>query len=127
MTRQKRRISWSTALAWLILAIWWRATSSLCDNASIHFAAEVALPLSELFDTAGVRLVFLPAYSPELNPCELVFAQVKNGLRRRRRGDGTPFWVGTAPAVCSGFVPQCVQLLCQNPQFLVALFLFLIN
>lgn len=29
----------------------------------------------------GVQLVFLPAYSPELNPCELVFAQIKNIIR----------------------------------------------
>jgi hypothetical protein len=29
-----------------------------------------------------VTIQFLPAYSPELNPCELVFALVKNGLRR---------------------------------------------
>jgi transposase len=27
-------------------------------------------------------LVFLPAYSPELNPCELIFGYVKNKLRR---------------------------------------------
>lgn len=26
---------------------------------------------------------FLPAYSPELNPCELVFGMVKNALRAR--------------------------------------------
>ncbi len=32
----------------------------------------------------GVKLVFLPAYSPELNPCELVFAQVKQMVRKAR-------------------------------------------
>jgi hypothetical protein len=31
--------------------------------------------------------VFLPAYSPELNPCELVFGQVKN-IIRHLRGEG---------------------------------------
>jgi len=30
-----------------------------------------------------VRIVFLPTYSPELNPCEFVFAQVKRYLRDR--------------------------------------------
>jgi hypothetical protein len=33
-----------------------------------------------------VELVFLPAYSPELNPCELVFAQVKKWVRNGRGG-----------------------------------------
>ena len=32
----------------------------------------------------GVRLLFLPTYSPELNPCELVFAMIKNHVRRIR-------------------------------------------
>jgi transposase len=27
-------------------------------------------------------MVFLPQYSPELNPCELVFAQMKSHLRK---------------------------------------------
>jgi transposase len=35
----------------------------------------------------GVSLVFLPAYSPELNPCELVFSQVK-GMIKNLRGEG---------------------------------------
>jgi transposase len=30
----------------------------------------------------GIDIVFLPAYSPELNPCELVFGFVKNRIRR---------------------------------------------
>lgn len=54
------------------------------DNASIHYAAGIAAALDALFDLAGARLVFLPAYSPELNPCELVFAQAKRYLRERR-------------------------------------------
>ena len=33
-----------------------------------------------VLDLAGVRLIFLPAYSPELNPCELVFGHVKQGM-----------------------------------------------
>ena len=37
-----------------------------------------------LLDGVGARLVFLPTYSPELNPCELVFGQVKNYLPFRR-------------------------------------------
>jgi transposase len=31
---------------------------------------------------AGARFVFLPAYSPDLNPIEQVFAKLKHALRR---------------------------------------------
>jgi transposase len=51
------------------------------DNCGIH-AAEATAP--------GVKLAFLPSYSPELNPCELVFAAVKNYLRNHRGPEA--FW-----------------------------------
>jgi len=51
------------------------------DNSSIHFSLAIRDELIGMFDNNGVRLVFLPVYSPELNPCEFVFAQVKNYLR----------------------------------------------
>lgn len=44
--------------------------------------------LDLLLTTTQVRMFFLPAYSPELSPCELVFAHVKKHLRERR-GKGT--------------------------------------
>jgi hypothetical protein len=50
------------------------------DNARIHFAAESSEMVAQLLDAAGVRMVFLPAYSPELNPCELVFGHVKQAM-----------------------------------------------
>jgi hypothetical protein len=50
------------------------------DNARIHFAAESSEVVAQLLDAAGVRMVFLPAYSPELNPCELVFGHVKQAM-----------------------------------------------
>lgn len=56
----------------------------VCDNASIHFADDIQLPLALLLQTAGVRLMFTPTYSPELNPCELIFAQLKGHLRTQR-------------------------------------------
>jgi transposase len=54
------------------------------DNAAIHKAAEIADDLADVLDTAGVRLLFLPAYSPELNPCELLFGQAKQHIRNHR-------------------------------------------
>jgi len=34
-----------------------------------------------LIESAGAELVFLPPYSPDLNPIELVFAKIKHLLR----------------------------------------------
>jgi len=56
----------------------------IMDNCSIHAAEETGAIIFSLLDVAGVHLIFLPSYSPELNPCELVFAQVKNHLCNNR-------------------------------------------
>jgi transposase len=53
----------------------------ILDNCRIHFAVDSFDSLMTLLRAAEVRVAFLPAYSPELNPCELVFAFVKNQLR----------------------------------------------
>jgi transposase len=60
----------------------------ICDNATTHRAAEIVDRLDAALTAAGVRLVFMPSYSPELNPCELVFSKVKSHLRYRR-GNGS--------------------------------------
>jgi len=46
------------------------------DNAPVHYSADIAPAVDLLVAAAGVRLLFLPVYSPELNPCELVFAHM---------------------------------------------------
>ncbi len=46
------------------------------DNAPIHCAEDMLRVLETILQLANVRMFFLPKYSPELNPCELVFAQV---------------------------------------------------
>ena len=60
------------------------------DNARIHFAYAIREPLEAILRAAGVRLIFLPKYSPELNPCELIFADAKGDLRNYR--GNLPFW-----------------------------------
>mgnify|MGYP003564336137 CR=1 FL=1 len=47
------------------------------DNLSSHKRGRVR----ELIEAAGARLLFLPPYSPDLNPIELIFAKVKQLLR----------------------------------------------
>jgi len=51
------------------------------DNAAVHNDNEDTAAAFDRLETAGVLIRRLPTYSPELNPCELVFAFVKNHLR----------------------------------------------
>lgn len=48
------------------------------DNVSFHHSEGI----EELFTDAGVRLVYLPPYSPDFNPIEEYFAQLKAAIRR---------------------------------------------
>lgn len=59
----------------------------ILDNARVHDSASIQADLDDL-EAGGVRIVFLPAYSPELNPCELVFGQADKYMRNHRRGPG---------------------------------------
>ena len=47
------------------------------DNLSSHKRARTR----QLIEAAGAELVFLPPYSPDLNPIEMVFAKAKQLLR----------------------------------------------
>jgi transposase len=49
----------------------------VCDNAQIHQGPQVR----QLCEAAGVRIIYLPPYCPELNPIELCFAAIKQKLR----------------------------------------------
>jgi transposase len=49
----------------------------LWDNLSAHKAQTVRARI----EARGARVVFLPAYSPDLNPIELAFSKIKQALR----------------------------------------------
>jgi transposase len=49
----------------------------IMDNLSSHKRVRTR----ELIEAADARLVFLPPYSPDLNPIEMIFAKVKQLLR----------------------------------------------
>jgi len=49
----------------------------ILDNLSSHKGPRVR----ELIESAGAELVFLPPYSPDLNPIEMVFSKIKQLLR----------------------------------------------
>lgn len=50
----------------------------ILDNLSVHKSAVAEAALA----TVGCRLLFLPAYSPDLNPIEQAFSALKQRLRR---------------------------------------------
>lgn len=50
----------------------------ILDNLSSHKVAGV----KEAIEARGARLVYLPPYSPDLNPIEQVFAKLKHHLRK---------------------------------------------
>jgi len=49
----------------------------ICDNLSSHKVSGIA----QAIEQCGARLLYLPAYSPDLNPIEMAFAKLKAALR----------------------------------------------
>lgn len=52
----------------------------IMDNAKAHQVQEPR----PLIESQGARLVYLPPYSPDLNPIELAWSKVKHFLRKAR-------------------------------------------
>ena len=49
----------------------------IMDNLSSHKRRQIR----QLIESVGAHLVFLPPYSPDLNPIEMIFAKIKQSLR----------------------------------------------
>jgi transposase len=80
------------------------------DNLSSHKRARVR----ELIEGAGCALLFLPPYSPDLNPIELAFAKLKSLLRKagERTVEGLWAFLGRAldafsPQECRNYFRHC--------------------
>ena len=58
------------------------------DNLSSHKGVRVR----QLIESRGANLVFLPPYSPDLNPIELAFAKLKQLLRSAEHRDIDSLW-----------------------------------
>lgn len=50
----------------------------ILDNLSVHKDASIRRTI----EAAGARVLFLPSYSPDMNPIELAFSKIKAHLRR---------------------------------------------
>lgn len=69
----------------------------VCDNATVHVGSDTVDDVFNLLGAYGIHLLFLPTYSPELNPCELVFSFIKGKLRKMQKS-GLVLWLATVAA-----------------------------
>lgn len=60
----------------------------ILDNLSSHKRQRTR----ELIEAAGAELIFLPPYSPDLNPIEMVFSKIKQKLRSLACRTRTTLW-----------------------------------
>jgi transposase len=79
----------------------------IMDNLGSHKVAGVR----EAIEAAGARLMYLPAYSPDLNPIEQVFAKLKAVLRAKAIRNVDALWNALAsiaqaitPAECANYL-----------------------
>ena len=65
------------------------------DNLSSHKGGRVR----DLIESAGAELRFLPPYSPDLNPIEMIFAKIKQLLRSLAHRTRQALWDGMQPVL----------------------------
>jgi transposase len=82
----------------------------IMDNLSSHKQARVR----ELIEAAGATLLFLPPYSPDLNPIEKAFARLKAMLRKAAERTVSGLWdlIGKLaglfqPNECANYFSSC--------------------
>jgi transposase len=80
---------------------------AILDNLGSHKAPAIRNAIR----AAGARLLFLPAYSPDLNPIEQVFAKLKHLLRKAEERSKQAVWrrIGTlldqfTPKECENYL-----------------------
>lgn len=71
------------------------------DNASFHRGPLI----QQMFEDAGVKLLYLPPYSPDLNPIEQWFAQLKALIKT-----DFPKFTGSRDQNFGQFLQRCVDI-----------------
>ena len=77
------------------------------DNLSSHKVAGVR----EAIEACGARLLYLPPYSPDLNPIELAFAKFKQLLRKAAARTIEALWNTIADALRAFSSDECANYL----------------
>jgi len=73
----------------------------ILDNLSSHKSAKAAQTLKDI----GAWFLFLPPYSPDLNPIEMAFAKLKSHLRKQCARTFDEVWQAIGK-ICDMFSPQ---------------------
>ena len=80
------------------------------DNLSSHKVSGVR----EAIEACGATLLYLPPYSPDLNPIELTFSKLKRLLREAAERTVEALWktIGTlldqfSPTECANYIRHC--------------------
>ncbi len=74
----------------------------ILDNLGSHKGKAVRRAIR----ASGARLLFLPPYSPDLNPIEQVFAKLKHLMRKAKERTVDATWKRTGSLHSSGMVPM---------------------
>ena len=73
----------------------------ILDNLAVHKSAKAA----ECLRKKGAWFLFLPPYSPDLNPIEMAFAKLKAHLRKAAARTFDDLWRAIGD-ICDIFTPQ---------------------
>lgn len=80
----------------------------ICDNLSSHKVSGVA----QAIEKCGARLLYLPAYSPDLNPIEMAFSKLKAALRRAEQNTFDGLVTALRTALASFSAVHCRNFFC---------------
>ena len=69
----------------------------IMDNVAFHQICSV----KEAIESTGARLLYLPPYSPDLNPIEQMWGKIKNCLRKESARTLTKFAISIKVAFMS--------------------------
>jgi transposase len=81
-----------------------RGDTVIIDNLASHKGAAIR----QAIEAVGANLLYLPPYSPDLNPIELAFAKFKNALRKAAQRTVDDLW-RTIGDIIDDFSPQECQ------------------
>ncbi len=101
LDRPINRVAFETYLEKVLVAELRSGDIVVMDNLSSHKGAEVRRRIQ----AAGAELLFLPPYSPDLNPIEMAFAKLKALLRKAAERTVEGLWDAIG-RVLETFKPQ---------------------
>jgi transposase len=83
------------------------------DNLPAHKVAGVRAAI----ETAGAKLLYLPPYSPDLNPIEMAFAKLKSLLRAKALRTMDELWKAFGPLSHAFSATECANYFRHNGYF----------